>query len=77
MLSGLGDRLKLLESYSGTYAQNLFEQLTQDSLPDQLNGLETLWGYESINDQRWIQALYSAPWVQRGTLKDIDPESQL
>ena len=77
VLSELGDRLKLLESYSGPYTEELFERLTRDPPEQQAAGLEQLWGYESVNDQRWLKALYSSPWIERGTVKDIDPDVPL
>lgn len=73
VLSELGDRLQLLESYSGPYARELFERLNRDPTEQQAARLEQLWGNESVNDQRWLSALYSPPWIERGSLKDIDP----
>jgi len=26
-----------------------------------------------VNDMRWTNALYGEPWVERATIKDIDP----
>jgi len=73
VLSGLGDRLKLLESYSGDYARALCTELTRSSVAEQESGLQRLWDYESVNDMRWTNALYGEPWVERATIKDIDP----
>jgi hypothetical protein len=77
LLSELGDRLKLLESYSGGYAKELFERLMGDPLEHQVAGLEQLWEHESVNDQRWLNALYSAPWIVRETASDIDRNAPL
>ena len=48
-----------------------------DPLEHQIAGLERLWEHESVNDQRWLNTLYSAPWVERNILRDIDPDAPL
>jgi hypothetical protein len=77
VLSDLGDRLKLLENYSGEYVRNLMTTLTADPEQQQAERLERLWQYEVANDQRWLAALYSPPWIERRTQKDIDPAQML
>jgi hypothetical protein len=77
VLSGLGERLSLLESYSGDYSRRLFSELGADRPEEREAEIGRLWSYKGPNDQRWLKALYSRPWAERGTQQEIDPTTRL
>jgi hypothetical protein len=77
VLSDLCDRIQVLDSYSGDYAQTLFEQLVPEPPGKALDQLRVLWDHETANDSRWLGLYLSAPWTERATFADIDRRSTL